>query len=202
MKRNRMEIITRLARRQAVIRPRDLDKYEIPRTYLRRLTDRGVLKRVGRGLYMLADTDVSQHHSLAEACKRIPKGVVCLLSALQFHELTTQSPHEIWLAVNRDECNWVPRVNYPPVRILKFSATSAREGIEKHKVQGVPVRVYNPAKTVADCFKYRNKIGLDVALEALRDSWKQKKASMDEFWKYAQICRVSNVMRPYLESLV
>jgi predicted transcriptional regulator of viral defense system len=149
---------------------------------------------------MAADAELDRNHSLAEACKRVPHGVVCLLSALQFHELTTQAPFEVWLALG--EKARLPRVEYPPLRIFRFSGPALTTGVEEHRVEGVPVKVYGPAKTVADCFKYRNKVGLDVALEALRDCWRQRRATMDEIWRAAQVCRVANVMRPYLESLV
>ncbi len=155
---------------------------------------------MGRGLYILPESDTTEHHSLAEVCKRVPKGVVCLLSALRFHDITTQAPFEVWLAIG--EKDWRPRVEYPPLRIVRFSPASLSAGIEVHRIEGVTVQVYCPAKTVADCFKYRNKIGLDVALEALRQCWRSRQCTMDELWHYADLCRVRNVMRPYLESLV
>jgi len=128
-----------------------------------------------------------------------PHGVVCLLSALRFHSLTTQSPAEVWLAIGSKV--WRPKVDYPRLRICRFSARALEAGVEEHAVDGVIVRVTNPAKTVADCFKYRNKIGLDVALEALRDCRRQRSCSNDELWHYATICRVANVMRPYMEAV-
>lgn len=182
-----------------VLRPRDLDAHGIPRTYLSRLQAAGKLRRIGRGLYVLPDSKVSEHRSLAEACKRVPNGVVCLLSALRFHELTTQAPFEVWLAIG--EKAWRPRVDYPPLRIVHFSSTALDSGVEKHQIEGVTIPVFNPAKTVADCFKYRNKIGLDVAVEALRECWRSRRCTMDELWTYAKDCRVHNVMRPYLESI-
>lgn len=136
---------------------------------------------------------------MAEAAKRVPHGVVCLLSALQFHELTSQAPFEVWLAIGEKARR--PKVDYPPLRILRFSGAALERGIVTHAFENVTVNVYSPAKTVADCFKYRNKLGLDVALEALRDCWKKRRATMDELWQAAKICRVANVMRPYLESL-
>jgi predicted transcriptional regulator of viral defense system len=182
-----------------VLRPRDLDAYDIPRTYLSRLVAAGKLQRIGRGLYVLPGIEVSEHHSLAAACKRVPKGVVCLLSALRFHELTTQAPFEVWLAIA--EKAWRPRLDYPPLRIVRFSSVALDSGIEEHQIEGVTIPVFTPAKTVADCFKYRNKIGLDVAVEALRECWRSRRCTMDELWKYAKVCRVQNVMRPYLESI-
>jgi len=188
-----------LVRKAGVLRPRDLDPYNIPRTYLSRLCAAGKLQRIGRGLYVLPGSGATEHHSMAEACKRVPKGVVCLLSALSFHELTTQAPFEVWLAIG--ETAWRPRLEYPSLRIVHFSKAALNAGVEEHQIEGVNVHVYSPAKTVADCFKYRNKIGLDVAIEALRECRRTRHCTMDDLWHYADICRVRNVMRPYLESL-
>ncbi|MFP4063664.1 MAG: AbiEi antitoxin N-terminal domain-containing protein [Halochromatium sp.] len=189
-----------LAAERGILRPSDLDRYGIPKKSLYRLARAGRLERVGRGLYVLPGAEPSEHRSLAEAAKRVPSGVICLLTALRFHELTTQAPFEVWLAI--DEKAWRPQVDYPPLRIVRFSGPALREGIEEHGLEGVRVRVYSPAKTVADCFKYRNKIGLDVALEALRGYSRRQHCSVDELWYYAGICRVRNVMRPYLEAVV
>ena len=188
-----------LVRNAGVLRPRDLDAHGIPRTYLSRLLAAGKLHRVGRGLYVLPGSNVSEHRSLAEACKRVPKGVVCLISALRFYELTTQAPFEVWLAIG--EKAWRPRVDYPPLRVVRFSAAALASGVEQHQIEGVTIPVFSPAKTVADCFKYRNKIGLDVAIEALRECWRSRRCTTDDLWKYAKVCRVQNVMRPYLESI-
>jgi len=188
-----------LVRKVGVLRPRDLEPYNIPRTYLSRLCAAGKLQRIGRGLYVLPGSGATEHHSMAEACKCVPKGVVCLLSALSFHELTTQAPFEVWLAIG--EKAWRPRLEYPPLRIVHFSKAALSAGVEEHQIEGVNIQVYSPAKTVADCFKYRNKIGLDVTIEALRECWQSRRCTMDELWRYADICRVRNVMRPYLESL-
>ena len=194
----RTQRILEMAEQAGVLRPRDLDAHRIPRIYLSRLCERGYLQRVGRGLYVLPNADVSEHHTLAEACKRVPHGVVCLLSALRFHSLTTQSPFEVWLAIGSKV--WRPQVDYPTLRFVRFSARALDAGMEEHAIAGVSVRVYSPAKTVADCFKYRNKIGLDVALEALRDCRRQRRCTNDDLWHYATICRVVNVMRPYMEA--
>jgi predicted transcriptional regulator of viral defense system len=166
---------------------------------LTRAVRQGQLQRLGRGLYGLPSRPTSEHATLAEVARRVPKGVICLLSALRFHNLTTQAPHEVWLAIGNKAA--APRLDYPPLRILRFSVVTLTEGVEEHMVDGVPIRVTGVAKTVADCFKYRNKIGLDVALEALRASWREKRMTSDELWRYAKLCRVANVMRPYLESL-
>jgi predicted transcriptional regulator of viral defense system len=188
-----------LAQEKGILRPRDLAVHGIAREYLRRLSDRGLLVRMARGLYALPDTEVTEHHTLAEVCKRVPRGVVCLLSALQFHNLTTQAPFEVWLALSPKVRH--PHADSPPLRIVRFSGPALTDGVEEHSIEGVRVRVYNPAKTVADCFKYRNKIGLDVALEALREAWRSQRVTMDALWRYAKVDRVANVMRPYLESL-
>ena len=193
------ERILTLVREACVLRPRDLEAHGIPRQYLRGLREQGLVERVGRGLYIAADAEPTEHHGLAEASKRVPRGVICLFSALQFHGLTTQSPFEVWMAVERTARR--PKVADLPLRIVRFSGDAWSYGVEEHPVQGVEVRVYGPSKTVADCFKYRNKIGLDVALEALRATWRGKRATMDQLWRAAGVCRVQNVMRPYLESL-
>lgn len=193
------QAILDLVRKRGLIRPRDLEPLGLPRVTLTRLVRQGALTRVGRGLYALPDRSVSEHTALAEVARKHPQGVICLLSALRFHDLTTQSPFEVWLAIpNKARA---PRMDYPPLRIIRFSGPALTEGIEEHLIDGVPVRITGVAKTVADCFKYRNKIGLDVALEALREAWKERRVSMDELWRYARMYRVANVMRPYLEGL-
>jgi predicted transcriptional regulator of viral defense system len=197
--RTQENLILDLVTKRGAIRPLDLQHERLSRQALIRLYQRGVLERPSRGLYVLAGADFTENHSLAEAAKLVPGGVVCLLSALRFHDLTTQAPHEVWLAI--DNKAWKPDVVSPPLRIVRFSGQALTFGVEPHKVEGVTVRIYSPAKTVADCFKFRNKIGLDVALDALRDCWQQKKATIDELWQAAKVCRMSNVMRPYMEAL-
>jgi predicted transcriptional regulator of viral defense system len=197
---NAAERLINLTRSHGLIRPCDLIPMGIARVSLTRAVRRGQLERVGRGLYGLPGREVSAHGSLAEVARRVPKGVVCLLSALRFHGLTTQAPFEVWLAIENKSL--APKLDYPPLRIVRFSGEALTEGVEEHVVDGVNVRVTGVAKTVADCFKYRNKIGLDVAMEALREAWHEKRMSSDDIWRYAKVCRVANVMRPYLESLV
>ncbi|MEA2030901.1 MAG: type IV toxin-antitoxin system AbiEi family antitoxin domain-containing protein [candidate division Zixibacteria bacterium] len=192
--------IIQIVKRLGIVRPRDMDEYGIHRKYIHMLYNQGVLNRIGRGLYTLLETEPSENRSIAEACKRMPSGVICLLSALRFHDLTTQSPYEIWMAIDNKARS--PRELGIPIRIARFSGKALTSGIKEHNIEGVTIRVYNPAKTVADCFKFRNKIGLDVALEALRDCHRSRKCTMDDLWKYAKICRVANIMKPYLESLV
>jgi predicted transcriptional regulator of viral defense system len=198
-KRPPAERILALAQQRGVLRLRDVTSSGIHPEYVRRLVAEGRLTREGRGLYMLAGADITESHSLVEAARRVPGGVVCLLSALLFHGVGTQLPHQVWLAI--DGKARLPRTDYPPLRIVRFSGAALRIGVEKHSIEGVEVRIYSLAKTVADCFKYRNKIGLDVALEALREGWRRRRFTMDELWEYARVCRVANVMRPYLESL-
>jgi predicted transcriptional regulator of viral defense system len=195
-----LQQIVRLARRRGILRPRDLTPLDIPRRHLTRLAEQGVLLRSGRGLYVLASADVSENHSLAEACKRVSGGIVCLLSALRFHELTTQNPWEVWMAIT--PASRKPKVDHPPLRIVRFSGKAFVEGVERHRIEGVDVRIYSAAKTVADCFKYRNKIGVDVAVQALRDAWQKRKITAAQISHFAEVCRVTNVMQPYLDSLL
>ena len=188
-----------LARRKGLLRPSDLLSMGVPRMVLTRLTNNGQLEKVGRGLYRLADSKASEHESLAAIATKVPQAVFCLLTALQFHELTTQLPRQIWIAMPRG--SHAPKIEYPPIRMVQFTGDAFDQGIEIHKRDRVTLRVYGVAKTIADCFKHRNKIGLDVALEALKDARAKKKVSADTLWHFAKICRVANVMRPYLESV-
>lgn len=189
-----------LAEQRGILRPRDLEPAGIAREYLNKLHSEGLLERVGRGLYRLPHAPASRHAQLAELAARAPKAVVCLVSALEFHELTTQIPHQIWIAIGvKDRA---PRIDYPPIRAIRFSQATLEFGVAQYEIDGVNVNVFTPAKTVADCFKFRSQVGLDVALEALRDCYRQRKATMDELWQAAKVCRMANVMRPYLESLV
>ena len=183
----------------SILRTRDLEAHGIWRANLRDYVEQGVLTRVGRGLYTLVGVEAGENHSLAEVGKRVPQGTVCLLSALRFHGLTTQQPHETWLALDGRARS--PKTDSLALRIVRFTGSALSEGREEHVIEGVPVKIYNPAKTVADCFKFRNKIGLDVALEALRETWRARRCGMSELMRYARVCRVANVMRPYLESL-
>ena len=191
--------IMRYFGQHGIVRPRDIEAIGLPREYLVRLHRQGKLHRSGRGIYTLPDANVTERHSYAEVAKRVPDAVICLLSALVFHEITTQNPASVWIALRKGART--PVLTSPSLRIVRLSGPSLTEGIENHQVEGVPVRVYSAAKTVADCFKFRNKIGLDVAIEALKDSLRQKKANVNEIYRYAKVCRVSNVIRPYMEAL-
>ena len=186
-------------RRAGTARSRELVERGITRSQLSRMVAIGELVRVARGLYALPDYRSGEHGALLTVVKRAPGVLFCLLTALRLHELTTQAPFEVWIAIgNKDHS---PRLDYPPLRTLRFADASLAAGVETQRIEGTPVRVTNVAKTVADCFKFRNRIGLDVALEALREARRTKKASADELWRYARINRVANVMRPYLEAV-
>ena len=192
--------ILKLARSSGIVSSKEVRALGIHHEYLRQMCSRGELVRVGRGMYSLPDADVTAHHGLAQAGKIVPRGVICLISALRFHEIGTQAPHEVWIAIDRRAAR--PRTTHLRMRIMRFSGQALIEGIDEHIIEGVRVKIYNPAKTVADCFKYRNKIGLDVALEALREAINLRKCTIDELWSYAMVCRVAEVMRPYMEAIV
>ena len=188
-----------LVKRLGLVRPKDLNQHGIPVIYLRRLLHRGELVQPARGVYAVAGHEPTLHHSLAMVSKRIPRGVVCLLSALAYHEIGTQLPSVVWLAIDQRSRPLV--TTDLPAKIVRFSAQSLVEGIEEHSVEGVTTRITNPAKTVADCFKFRNKVGLDIAVEALKDAWRKRKVTMAELDRFAATNRVTHVMRPYLEML-
>jgi predicted transcriptional regulator of viral defense system len=193
------ERLLRHARESGFVRPRDLDRLRVPRTVLKRLVDAGLLVRRSRGVYTVPEYEPTEHTDLAAVAKRAPKAIICLLSALRFHELTTQNPFEIWIMIDRT--GWRPQIKHPPVRVIRASGTALAEGVDVHEIEGVEVRITAPAKTVADCFKYRRQVGTEVAVEALRDCWRQRKATMDEIYRFAKTDRVANIMRPYMESL-
>lgn len=193
------QAVLELAGQRALIRARDLAELGLPTIALSRLVAAGKLERIARGVYGLPGQAIGEHRSLAEVALRAPQGVICLLSALRVHGIGTQAPFDVWLAIAHHSP--IPRIDHPKIRAVRMSGTALTEGIDRITVDGVSVPVFNVAKTIADCFKYRNKIGLDVALEALRDGWSQRKFTMDEIWHYASIDRMTNVMRPYLESV-
>ena len=197
---NKTKQILKAARERGIIQAKDVEEYGISRHSLYNLYKRGLLIKLARGMYMLPDAPIKEHQHLVEVAKKIPAAVVCLISALSFHELTTQIPHEIWIAVPRD--TWRPKLDYPPLHYTVLTEKTYNFGIQEINIQGVMVKIFNPAKTVADCFKFRNKIGLDVAIEALRDAWHSRKATMDELVEAAKINRVLSIMLPYLEATV
>ena len=181
------------------MRPRDLETAGVAREYLLRLVRKGILERTGRGLYHLKTALLSEHHSLAEVAIRFPSATLCLLTALVFHEMTTQNPDEIWMALPRG--SRTPQAGDQRIRTVRFSGPALTEGSVIHRIESVAVPIYSPAKTVADCFKFRNKVGLDVAIEALRNGVRQRKATVAEIRHYSAICRVGRVIQPYLDSL-
>lgn len=188
-----------LLRGRGTARSRELVASGVPRMHLSRMVAAGKLQRVARGLYALPTYEGGEHSELVAVAKRAPAAVFCLLTALRLHGLTTQAPFEVWIAIGNSD--HAPRMDHPPLRIVRFSAASLSEGIETKRVGGIQVRVTSAAKTVADCFKFRNKIGLDVALEALREARRERKASANDLWRFAKINRVANVMRPYMEAI-
>lgn len=187
------------ARQRGAFRTRDLEKIGVPRVVLRRLYRDGLLERVDRGVYMLADGETTEHHTLVEASLRAPSGVICLLSALRFHDLTTQNPSEVWIAIEQKSRR--PLLDSIPHKIVYMSSGSFTAGIETHSLEGVDVQLYSASKTVVDCFKYRSRIGIDVAIEALQDYRRSSDYDSDSLWQFAKICRMTNVMRPYLEAI-
>ena len=200
MPQSQIEKALNLARKKGVATAWEAAQHGIHSQVLTRLVREGSLERISRGQYRLPDQPLTEHHTLAVVARAVPAGVVCLLSALSYHGVGTQIPHEVWLAILRRARQ--PSLRYPPLRVVKFSGKAFTEGIETHDVEGQPVRIYSVAKTLADLFKYRNKIGLDVALEALREAWRERRFTMDEMDRFARICRVERVMKPYLEALV
>ncbi len=182
-----------------LLRTRDVLRHGVHRRTLYALRDAGRLEPLGRGAFLLAGHRVSERLDVALVAARYPHAVICLVSALEWHGLTTQIPREIQIALPPGDRT--PRAAYPPVRAFRFSGRAYTEGVEREEVDGFVVRVYGPAKAIADCFKFRRRIGLDVALEGLREGWRKRRFTMDKLWHYARVCRVDRVMRPYLESL-
>ena len=191
--------VLRLAHARKLLRARDVAQQGLPTIALTRLVLSGKLERVARGLYGLPGATISEHRSLAEVLARVPKSVVCLLSALRVHEIGTQAPHEVWIAIPQHKVT--PRLGQPAIRVVRMSDQALADGVDRLKIDGVEVPVFNAARTVVDCFRFRNKIGLDVAIEALRDGWRQRKFTLDDLWRHATSGRVANVMRPYIEAV-
>lgn len=189
-----------LVRQDRILAARELGERGLHRQLLTRLTREGALVRIARGRYSLPNHPVTENHGLALAAAAVPRGVICLLSALSFHGVGTQLPADVWLAIDRRARR--PALQYPRLRVVRFGGRALQEGVETHRIEGVSVRIYGVAKTLADLFKYRNKIGMDVVLEALHDAWRNRRFTMDEVDHHARVCRVERVMRPYLESLV
>ncbi|KAF7598369.1 MAG: hypothetical protein CGU28_12265 [Candidatus Dactylopiibacterium carminicum] len=188
-----------LASQKGLLRASDLGAIDVPRVVLARLTAAGLLDKVGRGLYCLPSHSGAEHEGLASVATKVLQAVFCLLTALQLHELATPMSCPIWIAMPRG--SHTPRIAYPPLKMVQMTGYAYSEGIETVELDGVALRVYGVAKTVADCFKHRNKIGLDVALAVLKEVRAEHRPSMDDLWRYAKICRMTNVMRPYLEAI-
>jgi predicted transcriptional regulator of viral defense system len=189
----------RMIEKMGLVRPAELEARGVARARLYRLVRQGLVERRARGIYVAAGHAPTAEHTLAQVATRVPAGVFCLLTALRFHGLTTQSPAEVWIAL--PEKARKPRMDYPRLRVARFSGSALTEGIERHRVEGVEMRVYSAAKTVADCFKYRNKLGIDVAVEALRDFSRRNRGGATELARFARICRVARVMQPYLDAI-
>ncbi|RZA30778.1 MAG: hypothetical protein EOP02_00295 [Proteobacteria bacterium] len=196
---NQSDHILELARSQRMLRSADVRERGWSPQLLIRLHQAGKLERIARGLYGLPDAEITEHQTLIEVCQRVPKAVLCLLSALQFHGIGTQMPHDVWIAL--PEATQKPALSYPTLRITRLRGTAYSDGIQTVTDHGAPIRVYSAAKTVADCFKFRNKIGLDVALEALKAAWHGRKFTMVELSHFARINRVERVMQPYLKAV-
>ena len=192
--------LLRVARRHGALSSREATELGIHSQQLSRLVAEGRLQRINRGQYRWPDYPVTEHHSLAVTAKALPNAVICLLSALSFHGIGTQLPADVWVAIDRRARQ--PRLAYPRLRVMRFGGSALTAGVEEHRIEGQRVKIYGVAKTLADVFKYRNKVGLDVALEALREAWRARRFTMDELSRYARICRVHRVMGPYLELLV
>jgi len=194
------DLAVSLIERHGIMRLSDLKDYGVNPATLARLVEEGILQKPSRGLYELADADIEAAHNLAEVAKRVPKGVICLISALQFHEITLQLPRSVWVAIGSKDRK--PAIDYPPIRVVRFGEKALMLGVETHTIDSVPVRIFDPAKSIVDCFRFRNTVGLDVALEALRMGWRARKAKPDDIVRYAQALRIWSVVRPYLESVV
>ena len=194
------DTVRNLFHQKGLVRMRDLRDAGVGSETVARLVREGAVMRVARGLYQLAEAVPDARRSFSEASALVPKGVICLISALQFHELTLQMPSVVWIAIDRT--GWKPKIEYPPIRFVRFSSRALREGVKRHLIEGIEVPIFEPANTIVDCFRYRNKIGLDIALEGLRAGLRTKRATPDQLWEFARTARVWSVMRPYVEAMV
>lgn len=188
-----------LVKEKEIVRSSEFVEAGIPRIIISRLVANHQLQQLERGLYCLPQKEFSEKENLIVVASKVPQAVFCLLTALQIHELTTQLPRKVWIAMPIN--SHLPKIDYPPIKMVKYSGKAYSEGVEIQKADGIEYRVYNVDKTIADCFKHRNKIGIDIAIEALKDAYEKNKVTVDELWHYAKICRVANVMRPYLEAI-
>jgi len=183
-----------------VIRVKDAAGAGIHSQYITNLVSRGIMEKITRGTYALLDGPFTEHQTAVEVCARVPRGVLCLLTALQFHGLTTQLPHQVWLAIPRSM--QTPKFKGLPVRYIKYSQATYEKGIETYDIEGAKIKVYNVPKTITDCFKFRNTVGVDVAIEALREGWHDRRFQVAELTEYAELSRVWNVIRPYAETIM
>jgi len=188
-----------LVRKQGTARSKDLVAAGLARAQLSRLVNAGEMQRVTRGVYALPTRLPQSQEGIVVVARRAPNVLFCLLTALRVHELTTQAPFEVWIAIGNKQR--APQIDWPPIRVMRYSVATLEYGVENKKLSGVEIRVTSVAKTVADCFKFRQTVGLDVALEALREALSKRRATVDELWRAAQVCRVTRIMRPYLEAL-
>lgn len=193
------QTVLQLARKKGIIKISALAQMGITRATVSRLVSENKLEKIATGLYCLPDAEFSEKESLIIVASRVPQAVFCLLSALQLHGLTTQLPRKVWFAMPKG--SHTPKINYPPVKMIQYSNKAYDQGVEMIESDKIKLNVYNPAKTIADCFKHRTTIGIDVAIEALKEAYDKNKVTTDELWHYAKICRVANVMRPYLEAI-
>lgn len=198
--RSKRDLAVGLVERHGLMRLSALKKQGVNPATLGRLVREGVLHRPSRGLYELASTQMSAEHSLAEIALRAPKAVICLISALQFYGLTLQAPSHVWIAIGLKDRK--PAIDFPPVRVARFGGKALALGVETHSIGSVPVKIFSPAKTIVDCFRFRRVVGLDVAMEALRMGWRRRKVKPDEIATYARELRIWSVVRPYLDSVV
>ncbi len=185
---------------RGVVRARELAAAGVNPAALVRLVQKGAVRRLGRGLYALPDADAPAEQSLAEVAARAPRAVICLVSALQFHEVTLQTPRRVWIAIGQKD--WAPKIDYPPVRVVRFSEKALALGVETHDIGGVPVKVFDPAKSVVDCFRFRSVVGLDVALEGLKQAIAAGKARPARIADYAVTLRIWSVLRPYIQAVI
>jgi len=192
--------LLRHLQRQGLVRTRDLEAIGVPRVALQRAVDRGQVVRRARGVYAKPDHATTRHTDVAAVAARSPKAIVCLVSALDYHRLTTQVPHAVWIMIHKSAHR--PIITSPAMRVVRASGQALTAGVEKHKIEGVVVQMTSPAKTVADCFRYRDTVGTDIAVEALRDCLRKRKATPADVFEMAKVNRVARVMRPYLEALI
>ncbi len=199
MNRSKQQEAIQLFRAKGLLRPCEMERAGLSRGLLYQMVVDGTVLRSGRGIYTLADMALSENHSYAEAVKRVPNGIICLLSALRFHKITMQNPTEVWVAVPHG--SWRSQARGLKLRVVQYSGSALTDGVKSHQIEGVTVPVTSVARTIVDCFKFRNKIGTDVAWEALREAWGKKLFKMDELWSHGRTLRMTRVMMPYLEAM-